>query len=745
MRRIAAFVVVLISVAGWAQGDSVRYEHLAQLGRLWNFVKYVHPTVTAIDWDGALVRAIDRTNRAQNEADFRMALAGLLGELKDPATKLTPTDNNKTELPKDLPTMKQEEGGVAVVRIRDASFVEAIPALRKLAPSLLEAQAIVFDIRDCSSCSDLVDGNLVPVARDVVAPTTIFRQHSGYPTPDGSPSGGYYSAFQFVGGTRFPAHPGLAAKPIVFLVNRKTALPAVALALQDGGLAAIVSEDDASDEIAGLSAPFEIGGGVSATVRVRLLSHADGSYGFAPNRVLHEQGETALQQAVEVARSRKWEPVKHSAEKLPDAWQTDDAYSKEAYPDLERRLMAAMRIYGVFTYFHPYKYLTGEDWDAVLLDFLPRMEQARDAREYDLAVAAMVTHAHDSHCTASSDELKKVFGEAPPAFRLLWVEGRAVVINFLDPEESRREGVEVGDVVVAIDGQPVERRIEELKKYKAASTPQALMQLGVLPSLLAGPSGSTVAVTLEGKNGKRREATVKRDVAFRSLAYAPAKPGESYRLINQDIGYANLDKLEIADVDAMFEAFKNTRAIILDMRNYPRGTAWAIAPRLVKKPVTFAQADRKNPAAEQQPVAAQFRRNIVSGDSVEDSYVTSMLFEQRLPPTSGWRYLGKTAVLIDARAISQSEHSGLFYKAANGSIFVGSPTAGANGDVTWFMAPGGIRITFSGHDVRWPDGKQLQRIGLQPDVAATPTIAGIRAGHDEVLEKAIEVMTERTK
>ncbi|MEO8593974.1 MAG: hypothetical protein ABI759_11695 [Candidatus Solibacter sp.] len=90
-----------------------------------------------------------------------------------------------------------------------------------------------------------------------------------------------------------------------------------------------------------------------------------------------------------------------------------------------------------------------------------------------------------------------------------------------------------------------------------------------------------------------------------------------------------------------------------------------------------------------------------------------------------------------AVAISQSEHSGLFYRTANGTVFIGSPTQGANGDVTYFMAPGGIRINFSGHDVRWPDGKQLQRVGLLPDIEVRPTIAGIQSARDEVLERAV--------
>jgi C-terminal processing protease CtpA/Prc len=95
-------------------------------------------------------------------------------------------------------------------------------------------------------------------------------------------------------------------------------------------------------------------------------------------------------------------------------------------------------------------------------------------------------------------------------------------------------------------------------------------------------------------------------------------------------------------------------------------------------------------------------------------------------------------MLIDDRAISQSEHSGLMYKTANGTIFIGSASTGANGDVTGFTVPGGIQINFSGHDIRWPDGKQLQRVGLIPDIEVKPTASGVREGRDEILERALQ-------
>jgi C-terminal processing protease CtpA/Prc len=106
-------------------------------------------------------------------------------------------------------------------------------------------------------------------------------------------------------------------------------------------------------------------------------------------------------------------------------------------------------------------------------------------------------------------------------------------------------------------------------------------------------------------------------------------------------------------------------------------------------------------------------------------------------PHPSWKYKGKVVVLIDERAISQAEHTCLFLEAMAHAKFVGTPTNGANGDVTSVVLPGDIRVHFTGHDVRHADGRQLQRVGIQPDLRVEPTIQGIRKGRDEVLEAAV--------
>jgi C-terminal processing protease CtpA/Prc len=100
-------------------------------------------------------------------------------------------------------------------------------------------------------------------------------------------------------------------------------------------------------------------------------------------------------------------------------------------------------------------------------------------------------------------------------------------------------------------------------------------------------------------------------------------------------------------------------------------------------------------------------------------------------------YSGKIMILVDENSQSQAEYTAMAFRAAPGAVVVGSTTAGADGNVSQIALPGGLSTMISGLGVFYPDKKPTQRIGIVPDIEARPTIAGIRAGRDEVLETAL--------
>jgi hypothetical protein len=96
--------------------------------------------------------------------------------------------------------------------------------------------------------------------------------------------------------------------------------------------------------------------------------------------------------------------------------------------------------------------------------------------------------------------------------------------------------------------------------------------------------------------------------------------------------------------------------------------------------------------------------------------------------------------LTDERAISYAESVLAYVKSHRLGTIIGAATAGANGNVARATLPGGFAFTFTGMRVTGHDGAQQHLIGILPDVPLEPTVAGMRAGRDELLERAVAVI-----
>jgi C-terminal processing protease CtpA/Prc len=747
-RRALILLILLIlaalspahAAAGAAAGAGLDVERLAHLGKLWGAVRYLHPYLAykEIDWDGALVRAIPAVRAARTPAEYAAAVQTMLSALGDPVTRAVPERVPPAAAATGTPPalFRRLDDGTLAIHLRpdlDGSDEAAIDAAFKaLATALPAARAVIVDIRGLGyrypAEYPLHSLAALLASRPVAAPAQRYRFHSGYRTQLGASSGFYTSGFQTQLAESFAPPAGALAKRVVFLVNADTVLPPVAMALQAAGDGAIVAEGALGDAGFVMQREIDLGEGWEAVVRTAEIlpqpgwsgPHADAEVAPAPDPA---DGDPAFAAALRLLREGWPKPSAGAlATALPDAvWRPDRRYDEMTEPTLEYRLLAVYEVWNIFHFFFPYLALTG-DWEPVLPEFIARMEQARDGREYALALAEMAARANDGHVSLTGNPtLDALYGPAPAPVALRWIEGAWVVTDVGDP--AKGSGVAVGDVVLALDGEPVAAREATLRRYLAAST-EAGMRRKLADRLLGGTDGSPLVLTVRGGDGQKDQT---REVRLKRGAWTPHPAGETVRILPGNLGYADLGRLTVPEVQGMFERLKDTRALILDMRGYPNGTAWAITPYLNTRGAT------RGPL---------FRRRLVSGADSDELQAGVDFTQPLLADPVPFLYKGPTVMLIDERTVSQSEHSGLFFEAANGTRFIGSQTAGANGDVTYFAVPGIASVRFSGHDVRHADGRQLQRIGLVPDIPSAPTIQGIRAGRDEVLERAVRFLDE---
>jgi len=744
-------VVVLSALCASVHGqnktsEDARVARLAGLAKVWGTVKYFHPYLASreIDWDRALIETIQKVNVAKTPQDYQTALNQMLAVLNDKSTRAVLVADTNLRAPAPSVTSKpvrMENGFLIIDAAQIAQAVtENMSALNgfvaDINKSFQTAKGVIIDARGTKKAAEIEAYHFdnfirqtLPTMLDktVVLGTTRYRMHNGYATQTGAGYNSYYSAIVNSAPKTIAGRSKTKTPPLAFIINEHSpAFADVLSGMQSAGLALIVQEGGApAVETFTISLPD----GVKVEMRTTELVNPDGAINLQPDVAVAKGATEVALKALQENRIAQ-RPLRDTAPLTTKTTEKDEPYADMLFPNVEYRLLTLFRYWSVINYFFPYKHLIGDSWNTVLTRYIPKFEANKDVTDYQLTVRELVTEMRDSHgfvrnANAAAEKLGSFF---PPVISG-YLEGQSVITKVLDDKLP----VKVGDVIMSIDGEPVEKKRELLARYTAASTEQWLMR-SVNGRLLFGPKDSVVKVKLRGASGEVRDVELTRSLSFAAdpkLANIFERTTPVMQVLPSGFGYVDLDRLQVGEVDKMFETIKGTPAVILDMRGYPNGTAWSIAPRLT---------DKGN------VVAALFSRPLLEATSLADEELAespNYSFSQRLPDGSGDRYRGKVVVLINEDAISQAEHSCMMFEAATDVTFIGTPTAGANGDITYMVLPGNLHVSFSGHDVRHADGRQLQRVGIQPTIKVTPTIRGLIAGRDEILDEAVRFLQKK--
>lgn len=708
--------------------------------QLWTFIDYFHPdTEKKISWDRAFKNFYSKIVLGLTNQQFAGLLKQMLEYLEDPGTCLWQSTSKRSYscLRTSSPTAEYIRDDVVLLRYNAPEKFEnrieaAIDELDSVIQILAPAEKVIIDLR-CSTRSggkvlkEVYEASKQPgalVSKPTVSPAWSIRFYKG----------GYKRLRKRYEGKTVEPLPHSASKRVVFLVNENSELPDVAIAMQMNGDGYVIADGTLPGRVGNHTAEILIDGLGLVEIRLsELVDELNSSWGpFRANRTVEsaDNNDAALEVALN-AFGEGWSKVFY--EKRPRRSFKQLATTMQ-FPEKDYRVLAAARIWFVFNFFFPYKHLIEVDWDRILLDYINAFERSQDALSYALTVKRMVAHAGDSHCFTTSTLLWNYFGTADPPFDCRFIEGRPVITQ-LYGQEARNQ-LHIGDVIVSLNGDKIGERLKQLEPFVAASTIQA-RDSTLMDLVFKGENGTTFSMRV---SDGIRETEVELQRNLRTEAQSYFALSECVEVLEGNIGYADLGKLHRDQVDAMFKLLATTDCIIFDMRGYPNGTAWGIAPRLISDEKIASLNDDEQQLGVPSAIFKCPCEPVLSKEFDSEQYV----FVQRTGVSKKRKYLKPTVLLIDERTMSQAEHTGLFLRSANGTKFVGTPTLGADGDVTSFKIPGGIEICYSGMLVEHVDGTQLQRVGLIPDVYVAPTIAGIRSGRDEVLERAVEVAHSMT-
>jgi hypothetical protein len=390
----------------------------------------------------------------------------------------------------------------------------------------------------------------------------------------------------------------------------------------------------------------------------------------------------------------------------------EPAYPQIAMPDSGYQLLALFRWWNILQYWAPDRDVAGQDWPAVLAEFIPKLALAKDKTDYTLALFELIAKANDTHANLwSSLAVRPPTGDCAVPVTLRFAGDKLVVFRV----DSADGAFQPGDVLEKLDDEPVKSLVDKWAVYYADSN-EAARRRDLAAFFTRGTCGPVpVEITRGGHTEKVAATRNQRKDGFATHDQA----GETFQMLSPEVAYIKLSSIKSADLPDYFEKAKNTKGLIVDIRNYPSEyVPYAMGAYFATKPtpfVTFTFADLANPGA--------FKFG-----------------EGGLIAPGPVHYAGKLVILVDETSVSQAEFTTMALRAMPNSVVVGSTTAGADGDVSSIPLPGQLSTMISGLGVFYPDRRPTQRVGIVPDVVVKPTVEGIAAGRDEVLETAVKLI-----
>ena len=354
------------------------------------------------------------------------------------------------------------------------------------------------------------------------------------------------------------------------------------------------------------------------------------------------------------------------------------------------------------------------DWPRVREVYGPEAAAAGDDRAFLNVLERAVGELYDDH--AGFDTNNGASPRLVPSGTDVWAEwrgGRAVVTAVRAGSAAGRVGLRPGSVVTHVGGRPVEEAVRD-RAPRTLRRPDPAARDWALRAVLAGTHAGPVAVTVEGRPAP---------LSFTPGVDRPAAPLTVRRLgrggavgvirVHDALGDGRL----VAAWDSALATLRDTRGLVLDLRDTPGGGTTAVARGLMGRLVARERPYQRHSVVERAGGVAVPR-----------------VWAERVVPR-GWTYARPVVVLVGRWTGSMGEGLAVGLDGAGRATVVGTPMAGLAGAVSV------VRLPNTGVGVRLPT-ERLFHVDGTPREAFVPPVAVRPAspGEDPALEAAVRVL-----
>ena len=390
---------------------------------------------------------------------------------------------------------------------------------------------------------------------------------------------------------------------------------------------------------------------------------------------------------------------KSAREALDTRFPTTDTGELSA-AELARLDVAAF--WPLMDHYYPYRQVM-DAWPETLHTALSQAGKVESREDIERVLQTLAFPLHDGHIRIQDQQDTTERALLPLAFER--IDGKLVVST------SAVENIQPGDVLVAVDGMPVEDWWAQRERTRSGSPQWREHRMRL--DIVIGQKNSERELTL-AREGKQlsRTLTHERSRPVERFDYPPIhQPAEN-------VYYIDLTAIDDERLNEVIPKLAAADGVIIDVRGYPRQSFNWIS-------------------------------HLLDGDENWRDWMVVMAARapggDLVPGTRhGWRLEPAephidvpVMFLTDESAISYAESVlGLVQYHELGTL-IGRPTAGANGNLNTIVLPSGFVMSYTGMYVIGPDGEPIHATGIEPDIRVDPDLESVTTGRDEMLERAL--------
>ncbi len=281
--------------------------------------------------------------------------------------------------------------------------------------------------------------------------------------------------------------------------------------------------------------------------------------------------------------------------------------------------------------------------------------------------------------------------------------GRLLLWDVCSNGPAAQAGLQRGDAVLAIDGEPV---------------PAEFGRLDIFEALYAGDKDEVELTVQQGPGAEPRDVRLQYGGASGCAGWQYGMLSESPR-----IGYVRVPS---------FSGNSDTNLL------------WAINTLEEEQPLDGLVVDvRHNPGGNSDRAIAIFTTGDFGLLGPLRADATQTIYRIRGPVR--WNETTPVAVLTDDGSASASEYFATAMQQSGRATIVGMPTAGNTEGITGFNLADGSLIRLAVMTLELPDGSTLEDVGVQPDIRVPLGEWGLRQQPDVQLQAALDHLLQQAQ